>query len=526
MTDSSIQQKLTRYRQGTFADLILRNALLFPEREAFVYGSERITFSGFNRRVNRLIHALCASGMKKGEVIATLSWNRLEVMDAIGAAMKGGFLAAPVNARLTVDEVKRIIDDSKASVLLFGPQLRPLVAELAGKLESVRTLVSLGGPCENAIDYDGWVAAFPDTEPEIFVEEDDPFFIVYTSGTTGEPKGAVYAHRQRMEDMRARALRFEARQSDRNLLILPLFHIAATVLWPFFYVGATTIISQQISFSADETLKMIQEERATFLHIVPTHLDSLLNLDLSKYDLGSLTGILYAASPMPVEMLRKGIAAFGPIFMQAYGQSESGPDICFLSKADHDVLSKSPEEQNVLNSCGTPGAGVHVRICDPDGADLPDGQVGEILVKNKALMQGYWGKPEETMAALADGWLRTGDMGYSDPKGYVFIVDRKKDMVITGGENVFPREVEDVLRLHPGVKEAAVFGVPDPRWIEKVCASVVLTGTEPVTADELAAFCKKRLAGYKVPKSIEFIDALPLNANGKVQKRVLAARFQ
>jgi long-chain acyl-CoA synthetase len=259
---------------------------------------------------------------------------------------------------------------------------------------------------------------------------------------------------------------------------------------------------------------------------VPTHLAAMLNVpDRDKYDISSMQFLWYGGSPMPLEILKEGMKAFGPIFAQGYGQSESGPAISHLSREDHNVLDRPEAEQKKLTSAGRPDIGVQVRIVDEKDNDVEPGEVGEIVVHSNHMMVEYWHKPEDTKAAIVDGWLHTGDMGYYDEEGYIYIADRKKDMIISGGENVYPREVEEVLYGHPAIQEAAVIGIPDSYWIEKVHAVVALKKGESVTADELVAFCKKKLAGYKTPKSVEFVDELPKNAAGKILKREMRDKY-
>jgi acyl-CoA synthetase (AMP-forming)/AMP-acid ligase II len=229
----------------------------------------------------------------------------------------------------------------------------------------------------------------------------------------------------------------------------------------------------------------------------------------------------YGGSPMPLEVLKKGMKVFGPVFSQLYGQSESGPAICHMSKEDHNILERPEEEQKRLMSAGKPDIGVKLRIVDDDSNDVPTGTVGNIIVKSKHIMVEYWRRPDDTKAAIKNGWLNTGDMGYYDEQGYIFIADRKNDMIISGGENVYPREIEEVLYQHPAVLEVAVIGIPDPYWVQKVHAVAVLREGEVATDEEIITFCKKRIAGYKVPKSVEFLDALPKNSSGKILKREL-----
>jgi long-chain acyl-CoA synthetase len=273
-------------------------------------------------------------------------------------------------------------------------------------------------------------------------------------------------------------------------------------------------------------LQTIQDEKATHLMMVPTHLVAMLGLpDASKYDISSMKLMWYGGSPMPLEVLKQGMKVFGPVFAQGYGQSESGPAISHLPREDHNAMYGSEEEQKKLMSAGRPDVGVHVRIVDDEGEDVGLGEPGEIIVQSKHIMVEYWHKQEDTRASIIDGWLHTGDVGYYDEEGYIYIVDRKKDLIISGGENVYPREVEEVLYQHPAVMEATVIGIPDPYWVEKVHAVVATRNGATITAEELIAFCKERIAGYKTPKSVEFMDSLPKNPTGKILKRELREKY-
>jgi long-chain acyl-CoA synthetase len=311
-------------------------------------------------------------------------------------------------------------------------------------------------------------------------------------------------------------------------MVLPCCHIGGDRhVWPFFLVGGCNVILQNRSFDPGAVLHAIQEEAVTDMQIVPTQLSALLNHpDRDKFDLGSLSRIYYAASPMPVELLRKGLEVFGPIFAQGYGQTESGPQLATLPKEAHEVLDKPAEKQKVLASCGQPSLGVHVRVVDETNRDVPPGTVGEIIAQSDSVMMEYWKKPKESAETVVDGWLRTGDLAYYDERGFIYIVDRKKDMIVSGGENVYSREVEEVLYKHPAVAEVAVIGVPDPTWVERVHAVIALKSDAAATEKEMIAFCKKHIASYKAPKSVEFVDALPKNPQGKILKKVVRSRYQ
>lgn len=518
-----ILQELSRYKIGTFAHIIHRHALLRPDKEAFVYKSERITYSEFNARVNSLVHALQAMGVNKGDSIGIVSWNCLDYVIVYGAAMKGGFVLSRFNPRLGADELNYLINYSESKALFVGPELVEMVDSLRPQLPKVKNFVSLEESAYDMADISDLLTSYPREEPDVQVEEDDSLHIVYTSGTTGVPRGAVYAHRQAWEDSRTYIINLGIQPDDKHVQISPIFHIAGdTILRSFLYIGACNVILK--SFDPAATLQLVQDEKATHLMIVPTHLIAMLALpDVDKYDVSSLKFMWYGASPMPLEVLRRGMATFGSIFGQGYGQSESGPAICHLPREEHNALG-TPEEK-ILGSVGQPDIGVQARIVDDADNDVAPGEVGEIIVRSQHMMLEYWHKPDDTGNSIVHGWLHTGDMGCYDEKGYIYIVDRKKDMIITGGENVYPREVEEVLYKHPAVQEAAVIGIPDPYWVEKVHAVVTLKKGTSVTADELIALCKKNLASYKSPKSVDFIDSLPKNPSGKILKRELREKY-
>ena len=522
-----ILKELCRYRIDTYADVIYRNALLRPDDEAFACGAERVTFAGFNGRVNSLVHGLRSLGLKKGDGIGILAWNCLECTDITGAAMKGGFVVSPISPRMGGAELKYIINYAEVKALFVGPEFVEEAQQLTPRLPHVAQYICLEGEAAGMVPYRQLLNGFPKDEPDEDIKEEDPFIIFFTSGTTGVPRGAVYSHVRKLSEARNKALQVGLKAGLKHVMILPLFHIGGwSHFWAFFYVGASNVIVPKGAFDPARTLKTIEEEKATDIHIVPTHLVSFLTVpDIGRYDLSRLQRMWYAASPMPTELLRKGIAAFGEIFAQGYGQSESGPDICILSKESHAVIGKSAEEQKVLASAGQPCMGVHARIIDDGGNDVEPGAVGEIVVQSKAIMVEYWKKPEETKNAMAGGWLHTGDMGYYDEKGFIYIIDRKKDMIITGGENVYPREIEEVLYGHPAVLEASVIGVPDEKWVERVHALIVLKKGKSATEEEIIAFCKERLARFKAPGSVEFVESLPKNAQGKILKREIRERY-
>jgi long-chain acyl-CoA synthetase len=527
MPDRFVLGDLSRYPLGTFADIINRNALLHADEEAFVCGAQRVTFAQFNERVNRLIHALSSLGVRKGDVIGMLSWNCLEYVDFYGAAMKGGFIAAPLNPRLHAEELKYLINYSESATLFVASEFVEIVRSLAPHLPNVKNFVCIEGTAPDMFFYRALTEASQGGEPETSVNRDDPFLIFFTSGTTGLPRGALYTHRRKLDNTRIKALEMGVKPGDRHIMVLPFFHIGGdSHVWPFFLVGGCNVIMPQKSFDAEVILQTIEKERATDMQIVPTQINAILSHpSLKKYDLRSLNRIYYAASPMPVELLRRGLEEFGPVFSQGYGQTESGPQITSLPRKAHQVLDRPQEEQKVLSSCGQPSLGVHVRIVDRENQDVGPGTVGEIIAQSDSIMVEYWRKPKETDEAIVDGWLHTGDLAYYDERGFIYIVDRKKDMIVTGGENVYSREVEDVLYRHPAVAEVAVVGIPDPVWVERVHALVVLKPEASIGEKEIIAFCKEHLASYKAPKSVAFLESLPKSPQGKILKREIRKSY-
>lgn len=527
MAQQLLLKELSRFSTGTFADIIYRNAIFHPDDDAFVSGTQRITFSQFNARANRLVHALHSMGLRKGDVLGILSWNCLEYMDVHGVAMKGGFISSPFNPRLHSKELEYLINYSEAKALFIGPDMVETAAGLRPLLPNVKHYITLQGAHDGMLSMWDMLESHPPDEPDSHVRPDDPVVIFYTSGTTGVPRGALYTHQRKLNATHTKNLEMGIKIGDRQIQVLPLFHIGGdSHVWPFFCVGGCNVIMPQRSFDPDATLRVIDQEKATDLQIVPPQLGAMMKEQAQKgYELSTLKRIYYAASPMPVELLRRGLEMFGPIFSQGYGQTESGPQICSLPRRAHQVLDRPEEEQQVLHSCGQPSPGVQVRIVDANKKDVPPRVVGEIIARSHAIMLEYWKRPEETREAISDGWLHTGDLGYYDEKGFIYLVDRKKDMIVSGGENVYSREVEEVLYKHPAIEEVAVIGVPDPVWVERVHAEVVLKDGADATEKELINFCKEHIASYKTPKSVAFVGELLKNPQGKILKRKIKKKY-
>ena len=527
MSKRLVLKELSRYDTGTYADVIYRNAILYADEEAMKCGRESATFGQFNERVNSLIHALSSMGVRKGDVLGILSWNCLDYADVYGAAMKFGYISSPFNPRLKLDELDYLINYSEANTLFVGPQLVDLVRDLKPRIPKVKHFVCFENPVPGMISHRELLTKFPKDEPDVHLEEGDPVFLFYTSGTTGVPRGALYTQRRSMDDTRRFAVALSLEQGDKHIQIMPLFHVGGTKnFWGYFFVGGSNVIMPQITFDPAASLQAVQDEKATDIHIVATHLAAFLALpDVDKYDLSSLKRMFYAASPMPLELLKRGMEKWGSIFMEFYGGTEDGPNVTMLSVKQHRMGFSEPEKQHILTSAGFPHIGVHVRIVNDAMEDVEPGEVGEIIVHSKAVLQEWWHKPEETRETITDGWVHTGDMGRYDEKGFIYIVDRKRDMICSGGENVYPREIEEILYQHPAVHEVAVFAIPDDYWVEKVHAAIVLKPEASATEKEMIDFCKQRLARYKAPKSVEFVTVLPKNPAGKILKRELREKY-
>jgi long-chain acyl-CoA synthetase len=514
-----------RYEVGLIGDTVLRNASLYPDKDAFIDANRRVTFKQYNDHANSLINWLRDKGIKKGQVVGIIAWNCTEYAEIFGAAGKGGYILAPFNARVSPKELEYLINDSGASVLFMDSDFADTVIGLKSQTPGVKHIICFS-PKQDTVSYTEILSKSSAAEPDLEQDhDDDPMLLLYTSGTTGTPKGALYTQGQWREDILSHNIEMHLDINDKGLLIMPYFHIGG-IIWHsvFYYRGVTNYIMK--NFDPRGLLKTIQDEKITNLCVVPTHIVELINLpDLDSFDTGSLKRVKYVGSPMPLELIKKAIKKWGPIFFQGYGQTETGPDICFLKEADHNVIYKSEAEQQKLRSCGRPVLDVHVRIVDEENNDVPPGETGEIIVHSRHLMKEYWNKPKETAETIIDGWLHTRDMGRMDEEGYIYLVDRKSDMIISGGENIYPREVEEVLYRHPAVLECAVIGIPDAKWVEAVHAVVVIKKGSAATKEDIIDFCKNNIARYKAPKSMEIVDALPKNASGKILKKELRLKW-
>jgi acyl-CoA synthetase (AMP-forming)/AMP-acid ligase II len=503
-------------------DITLRNARYQPGRAAVVFENRRCTHAEFASRAFRLANALLARGLRR-ERIAVLAPNCLEYLEIFCACESANLTIVNMNYRLSVKELIDICRDCEPAALIFHAQFKDLVGELLRAVGTFRMLFCISGTYHGAEAYETVGDGCSDAPPDVAIADEDVAYLIYTSGTTGRPKGVMLSHAAIVESARCISHEGGARSVDLMLIVMPLYHIGARIeQLAFTIMGATTVLHG--SFEASAILRSIQAERVSAAHLAPIMIQRLLDSpDLVSTDKSTLRCIHYASAPMPVPTLRRAIAAFGPILTQIYGMTECIV-ASLLTPAQHN-LAGSQAEVKRLASAGQAFLGCSIRIVRPDGADATPGEVGEILVHGPGIMNGYWNNPTATLSTLRGGWMHTGDLGYLDADNFVFVVDRKKDMIISGGENIYSWEVEEALRSHPSVAEAAVIGVPDAEWGESVKAFVVTRQDVCASAEDLITHCRSLIASYKKPRTVEFVAALPRLFNGKIDKKALRAPF-
>jgi long-chain acyl-CoA synthetase len=498
----------------TVREMIEDNAQRYPDKTAFICEDRRYTFREVNQRVNSLVNALADLGVGKGDRVGILAYNCSQYFEVFGLA-KAGRVCVPLNWRSVARELSYLINNSEINTLILEREFVDVVQSIRHELNGVRTLICLDAEVDGMLSYEELISRFPPDEPADNVEVDDPCILFYTSGTTGRPKAAVHTHRSMVADATLPHRRLGP--DDMVLCVMPFFHVGgfAAHLAAAFAAGATIVIHKK--FDERQVLETIEKEKLSYIFLVPAMIIRLLeHPNLSQYDLSSLHTVGYTGAPIPVEVLRRGVKLLGDVFVQEFGQTET-MNMTVLTREDH-RLEGSPEELKRLESAGKPLKEGELRIVDEQGRDVPVGEPGEIIARSDRVMKGYWRQPEETAKIMRDGWLHTGDVGRVDEDGYVYVVDRKRDMIISGGENIYPREIEEVLYMHPAVLEAAAVGVPDDKWGESVKAVVILRPGSTVSEEEIIEFCKKHMASYKKPRSVEFWDDFPRTGSGKIKK--------
>lgn len=505
--------------RNNVGSLLAQRAFLHPDKEAFVdvHQNKRLTYHQFNANANRTAQALLGLGVKKGDRVGILMMNSPEYMEVFFAIAKIGAICVPLNIRLVADELTYIVKDSGAETLVYGQEFQQVVADIRAKGEDstdVTNWIHAGSGSDTdtfALNFEDLKAQAHDTEPPSAGFEDDPIFIMYTSGTTGLPKGAVHTHSTVVWAAITMAATWEIRQSDRFLIALPLFHVGA--LMPAVmsaYSGIAAVTTK--AFDPSSYWKVIESEHITNSLMVPTILNMMLQVpEKDACDFSSLRWISIAGAPVPTSLLEAS-SAINLHVEQLFGLTESCGPGCTLMRDD---VSRK------VGSAGKPFLLMNARVVDLDDNDVPIGTPGELVLQGKNVMREYWNLPEASAHTLRGGWLHTGDVATKDEEGFVYIVDRLKDMIISGGENIYPAELEKIIAGFPGVAQVAVIGQPDPKWGETPVVIIAPKADSKLEEKQVLDLCQGKMARYKLPKKVKFVDSLPMTPTGKVQKRIL-----
>lgn len=497
-------------RLRSLRDVIFDNPRVAPERNAIMFEGRWRTFRTLKARVGAVGAALRRSGIAPGDRVAVLLQNRPEFLESYYAVTGSGAIFVPLNWRLHASEHAALLADAAPRILIAARAYHASFERLLREVPSLERIVVVDD-AGGADSYQAWTEAGGDMPDTTGLGLDTDAAILYTSGTTSRPKGVVLTHGNYLADSANVASVVRPGPDDVNLQISPLYHAACVHSLFHLAHGAATVLIEK--FDAGETLRMIEQEHASYFFAAPTALYQLMDHpDFDRHDRSSLKAISYGAAGISKARLDEAARAFGPILLHAYGLTECGSHASLLRAQDHAIA---------LGSIGQGVGRCEIRIVDDSGQSCRPGEIGEIAIRGPNVMRGYWKRPDATQEALREGWLHSGDLARTDENGFVYVVDRKKDMVISGGVNIYPREIEDVISIHPAVAEVAVYGMPDEHWGEALSAAIVLRAGMTAQPDEIAAFCRDRIGGYKVPKHIRIVAALPRNASGKILKTEL-----
>ncbi len=505
------------------ADILRTHADEQPDAVAIVQGERTTSWAELYERACCVAAGLAEAGVGDQDRVAFLDKNGTDHFEVFFGAALGNAVCVDVNWRLATPEVEYIVNDAAAKVFVVGQDFVPVLEAIADDLRGVETILVIGGH-ERYLDYDEWVAAHEPLDPHTPSGHDDVAFQLYSSGTTGRPKGVMLSNDNFFGLLPLVREMWELDADSVNLVAMPLFHIGGGG-WAVagMYTGARSVIMRDLDPAA--LIGLIPAHGITHAFLVPAVLQFMLIVPgAADADYSSLKTVVYGASPISEEVLAGSVAMLKCKFWQAYGLTETTGAIANLAPEDHDA---GGPKRHLLRSCGKAGPGVELRIVDPDSRDdVPTGEVGEIWIRSPQVMKGYWNNEAATREAIDDdGWFRSGDAGFLDADGYLFIHDRVKDMIVSGGENVYPAEVENVLMGHPAIADVAVIGVPHERWGETAKAVVVAAGGAEVDADDVIGYARERLARFKCPTSVDVVDALPRNPSGKVLKKDLRAPY-
>ncbi len=512
-------------------DFLIIAAAICPDRDAMVFEGKRWTYSQTSERVNRLANALLKFGVNKGDRVAMLQVNCPEIIESYFATAKIDGIFVPLNFRAKADELSYMLGNAEARVLFVGKRYLDMARAMLPNLPTVQKCICLESKEADMPFYNELINESSADEVFSDIGDDDITILMYTAGTTGRPKGVPLRHDAFVSYILGNVEPASPEAEERNLLTVPLYHVAGIQgMLAAIYGGRTLVMMKQ--FEVKEWLETVQQEKATRAMLVPTMLKNVIDFqDFTKYDLSSLQVITYGAASMPFEVISKAIRVMPRVkFINAFGQTETASTITALGPEDHVIEGTDEEKEKKLKrlsqSIGKPLPDVEVKILDEQGKELPPLEIGDIVAKGPRIMTGYWHDEQKTKQAFTpDGWLITSDRGWKDEDGYIFLAGRGDDMIIRGGENISPEELEDVLHSHPKVEEAAVVGVPDPEWGQVPLAVIVLKKGEKATAEELMEYCRAKLASFKRPRSVVFVDSLPRNPMGKVLRKALREQY-
>ena len=504
----------------TLGDVVTDNAVRFPDVPAYRMGNRTVTHGQLRERAVRLVSAMAAAGVRRQDRIAVLSRNSVEFGEVMAATHLSGIIMATVNFRLSPGEMRDVLQRVSPSIVFCSDEFASVLTELAPQLPFAPLLVSVGGSGHTGmVDFEEFVAGGDGGQLPFAARPDDIACLLFTSGTTGASKCCMLGQREQRRVAFTMNVEMRSGSSDRGLINMPMFHVGAMAIIGGLHARGGSVVLQR-QFDAAEAVRLIPDERITLLHLAPVMLRALLDEVTDAQALENLRTVIYAAAPMTVSTLKRALSLLPRAgFLNLYGQTEA--IVSGLPRELHDV--DAPEAADALRSVGFPFPGVRVRIIGDDDRDVSLGAAGEIVVRSGSLFRGYWDDPAATLTTLRDGWCHTGDIGRFDHRGLLYLVDRKKDIIITGGENVYSPEVEEVLVELDGVEACAVVGAPDEKWGEAVCAVVVPTPGATVTLETVQNFVRSRIAAYKVPRRLVLVDELPVLASGKVDKKRLRA---
>jgi acyl-CoA synthetase (AMP-forming)/AMP-acid ligase II len=507
---------LTMSETNTLASMLRNNAAAIPDKTAVIYKGVHTSFSEHYQRAMRLANSLTGQNCRSGDRIVILAKNCIEYLELYSACELAGFIVVPINFRLTNPEILLVCHNTSPLVCFYTSEYENQINFIKGKADSIREYICIDEENPALDNYQDFLNQGAAKNETYTPAPSDPVCIVHTSGTTGKPKGAVLSQSALHGIASTISADAEIQEDDMGLLMQPLFHVGAKFLQLAHHIKGATI-QLELAFEPENAWIILAQEKITTMQLVPTMLDVLLHeFEDGKHPKTALKTIFYSTAPIRESLLRRGLAVFGQVFLQQYGSTEGG-QVTTLAKRFH-ITDGTEKEQKWLTSAGKAAVGVDLRIVDNDGNELLTDESGEIIVKHPDIMQSYWRDDEASAETIVDGYLHMGDIGYLDEEGFLYIVDRKKDMIISGGENIYPREVEAALLQHPAVRETAVIGIPDERWGEAVLAFVVCEMKQEISEEGLIEYCKNQIASYKKPKMVKFLDALPRIATGKVDK--------